>query len=143
MSYKNTFVKVSEDCPVLAAEIPVAKNSKKPAHVIQYEILTQNPYRFDHEELIWEVNVQQKEISKEVLESEGEEMKAQMFSKGHPCMRASALVKRYGFGAHYNEHGKIAVYPLGSPEYAQFLKQENIKVLAGMRSKKPETYGKN
>ncbi|MBK0401647.1 hypothetical protein I5M27_01540 [Adhaeribacter sp. BT258] len=136
MSYKNAFVKVSEDCPVTVAEIPVAKNGKRPAHFIQYEILTRNPYRFGHEELIWEVYVQQKEIPKEVLETEGEEIKAQLFSKGHPCMRASALVKRYGFGAHYDEAGKIAVYPLGSSEYQQLLAQENVKVLPGMRSKK-------
>ena len=137
MSYKNTFVKVSEDCPVSVAEIPVAKNGRKPAHVLQYEFLTQNPYRFNHEELIWEVYVQQKKIPQEVLESgEGAEIKAQLFSKGHPCMRASALVKRYGFGAHYNEEGKIAIYASGSPEYATFLQQETVKIVPGMRTKK-------
>ena len=137
MSYKNTFVKVSEDCPVASAEIPMAKNGKKPMHLIQYEILTQNPYRFGHEELIWEVYVQQKEIPQEIVESqEGEAIKTQLFSKGHPCMRASALVKRYGFGAHYNEAGKIAVYPLGSEAYQAFLEQDQVKVLAGMRTRK-------
>src|SRR5690349_19258091 len=124
MAYKNTFVKVSEDCPVAVAEIPVAKNGKKPLHVIQYELLIQNPYRFDHEELIWEVYVQQKGIPQKVLESqEGAEIKAALFSKGHPCMRASALIKRYGFGAHYNEAGKIAVYPSGSAAYLAFLEE--------------------
>ncbi|MFC5269270.1 DUF6157 family protein [Adhaeribacter terreus] len=136
MSYKNTFIKVSEDCPVVTAEIPLAKNGKKPAHLIQFELLTENPYHFDHEELIWEVYIRQKEIPQNVLESEGEEMKAHLFSKGHPCLRASALIKRYGFGAHYNEAGKIALFGLGSEEYEQFLKQKNVKVLAGMRTKK-------
>ena len=51
-------------------------------------------------------------------------------------MRASALVKRYGFGAHYNEAGKIAVYPLGSEAYQAFLEQDQVKVLAGMRTRK-------
>ena len=69
MSYKNTFVKISEDCPVVEAKIPLAKNGKKPMHLIQYELLTQNPYRFDHEELIWEVYVRQKELPLQVLES--------------------------------------------------------------------------
>lgn len=136
MCYQNTFIKVSEDCPVTSAEIPVAKNGRKSAHLLQYEFLTQNPYRFGHEELIWEVYVQQKEIPAEVVAAEGAEMKAQLFSKGHPCLRASALVKRYGFGAHYNEAGKIALYALGSPAYDQFLTQENVKVLPGMRSRK-------
>jgi hypothetical protein len=136
MCYKNTFIKVSDDCPVAEAEIPVAKNGKKPAHGIQYDLLTQNPYRFGHEELIWEVYIRQKEIPAEVLESEGEEIKQQLFSKEHPCLRASALVKRYSFGAHYNEAGKIAIYPLGSEYYQAYLNDDSIKVLAGMRTKK-------
>lgn len=137
MSYKNTFVKISEDCPVVVAEIPQKKNGKKPAHVIQFELLTENPYRFAHEELIWEVYVHHKEIPNEILESqEGAEIKEQLFSKGHPCMRASALVKRYGFGAHYNEQGKIAIFPAGSEEYEQFMQAKNVKKVPGMRNKK-------
>jgi hypothetical protein len=57
-------------------------------------------------------------------------------SEGHPCLRASALVKRYGFGAHYNEEGKIALYPADSAAYQAFLQDPSVKVLNGMKSKR-------
>lgn len=136
MSYKNAFVKVSEDCPVVAAEIPVAKNGKKTAHLIQYELLTEHPYTYDHEELIYEVYVRQKDIPAAILKKDKPKIWAELFSKGHPCMRASALVKRYGFGAHYNEAGKIAVFPMESKDYKAFLKNKEITLLPGMRSKR-------
>jgi len=136
MSYINTLIRVSEDCPVKESEIPVAKNSKKPAHLIQYELLTNKPYKFGHEELVFEVFVRQKEIPAAVLETDAEKIKEELFSKGHPCMRASALVKRYGFGAHYNEQGKIAIYPMESEAYQSLVADEGIKLVAGMRSKK-------
>ncbi len=136
MSYKNTFIKVSEDCPVSISEIPKEKVGKKPAHLIQYELLTNKPYTFDHESLIFEVYLQHKNIPKEITAQEKQEMWQQMFSKGHPCMRASALVKRYGFGAHYNDEGKIAIYPVESAAYKELLENASVKKLPGMKSKR-------
>jgi hypothetical protein len=87
-----------------------------PAHFIQYELLTEHPYQFDHEDLVYAVYVRQKGIPEEVLATDADTIRAELFSKGHPCLRASALTKRYGFGAHYNEAGKIGLYPVESPE---------------------------
>lgn len=136
MSYKNAFVKVSEDCPVTHSEIPVARNGKKTAHLIQYELLTAHPYTYDHEGLIYEVFVRQKEIPAAVLKKEKTKIWTELFSKGHPCMRASSLVKRYGFGAHYNETGKIAIFPMESKTYKAFLNDTTVQLLPGMRSKR-------
>ena len=136
MSYKNAFVQVSEDCPVSQSEIPVAKNGKKTAHLIQYELLTGQPYTYDHESLIYEVYVRRKEIPEALLKTDKPEIWAELFAKGHPCMRASSLVKRYGFGAHYNEEGKIAIYPMESRTYKAFLKDKTVQLFPGMRSKR-------
>ena len=136
MSYKNAFVKVSEDCPVAQSEIPVSKNGKKTAHLIQYELLTEHPYTYDHEELIYEVYIRQKDVPAAIQEKDKPKIWAELFSKGHPCMRASALVKRYGFGAHYNEAGKIAIFPMESNDYKAFLKDKQVTLLPGMRSKR-------
>lgn len=136
MGYIHTFIKISDDCPVGESEIPVARKGNKPAHLIQYELLKENPYRFGHEELVFEVFVRQKEIPAAVLETDAGKIKEELFSKGHPCLRASALIKRYGFGAHYNEYGKIAIYPMESEEYLVFITNKDIKLLAGMRTKR-------
>ena len=136
MSYSNVFIKVSEDCPVSRSEIPAVKRDAVPAHVIQYELLTEHPYQFGHEDLVYEVYVRQKGISEEVLANGAVKVREELFSKGHPCLRASALTKRYGFGAHYNEAGKIAIYPVESPEYGQFMQNEAVRKLPAMRNKK-------
>ncbi|MGV3587549.1 MAG: DUF6157 family protein [Adhaeribacter sp.] len=136
MSYKNTLIKVAVDCPVSKSEIPVAKTKNKPVHVFQYELLTAKPYTYNHEELVYQVFVLQKEIPAATLETDADKIKQELFSKGHPCMRASSLTKRYGWGAHYNQEGRIAIYPLESDEYKTLLEAENIKVVPAMKSKR-------
>ena len=136
MSYSNVFIKVSEDCPAGRSEIPVAKRETVPAHVIQYQLLTEHPYQFGHEDLVYEVYVRQKGISPAVPATDATKVREALFSKGHPCLRASALTKRYGFGAHYNEAGKIALYPVESPEYGQFMQNDAVRKLPAMRNRK-------
>lgn len=58
------------------------------------------------------------------------------FSKGQPCMRSSALVKRYGWGVHSDKEGKIAIYKMGSYDYKHLSSAENIKHIKGIRSSK-------
>jgi hypothetical protein len=45
-------------------------------------------------------------------------------------------VKNYGWGIHYNNQGKIAIYEVNSEMYNQLLKQDDITKLKGMRSKR-------
>jgi len=136
MGYTDTLIKVAADCPVCKSEIPVAKNKTKPAHLLQYELLIQKPYAYNHEELIYQVYVLQKEIPESVLETESENIKAELFSKGHPCMRASSLTKRYGWGAHYNQDGKIAIYPMESAAYQALIDSGKVKIVPAMKSKR-------
>ncbi len=135
MSYINTFIKIADDCPVNKSEIPVSKKDKKPLH-IQYELLKENPYKFDHEGLIYEVFIKHKEIPEDILEKDSERIKTELFSKGHPCLRASALTKRYGFGAHYDDKGRIAIYPMESAEYKAFIEDKTMKIIPAMKTKK-------
>ncbi|WP_309487767.1 DUF6157 family protein [Bacillus sp. SD075] len=58
------------------------------------------------------------------------------FSKSKACFRASPLVKNYGWGIHYNNQGKIAIYDVKSDRYSQLFNQVDITKLKGMRSKR-------
>lgn len=133
MSYRNTFIKVAEDCPVAESEIPVSKRASVPIHVFQYELLSKYPYKLNHEELIFEVYLRQNGYPENISDQEAENIREKLFSKGHPCLRASALTKRYGFGAHYDEDGKIALYPVESTEYISLMKKPGITKLSAMR----------
>ncbi|MGG6310607.1 DUF6157 family protein [Paenibacillus macerans] len=136
MSYKDTFIKVSPDCPADRGIVPESAKPGKPVHVIQYELLSQAPYRYDHEELLFEVHVRHKQIPDDVVQERRQEIWEALFSKSHPCLRASALPKKYGWGVHYDENGKIAIYGMDSPAYLRFASGEGgkVKVLSGMRT---------
>lgn len=139
MTYTNTFIQVAEDCPAAIGIVPTAKGNRIPIHVIQYELLSQNPYTFDHKELIFEVHIRRSGISQEDAQKRRAEIENDLFQKGHPCLRASALTKRYGWGAHYDENGKIALYAMESDRYQQFIQAvENgtVKLLGAFRNKR-------
>ena len=131
-TYYNTFIEVAEDCPVSQAEIPQAKGEKKTKAVIEYELIAKNPYKYSGDDIAFLAHALHREIPKEYWAEE----RIKFFSQGQPCLRASALGKRYGWGTYHNEDGKVALIPLESKEYNQFANAAGLKHLKAMRSKK-------
>ncbi|WNS46208.1 DUF6157 family protein [Paenibacillus sp. MMS20-IR301] len=138
MSYTDTFIRVAEDCPAETGTTPVSERPALPAHVIQYQLLSGSPYRYNHEELLYQVHVRHKAIPEAEWESRREEIWAGLFAKNHPCLRASMLPKRYGWGIHYDAEGRIALYAKESPEYDYYTSssEAGVKLLSAMRSKR-------
>ncbi|MEF2967581.1 DUF6157 family protein [Paenibacillus sp. M1] len=138
MSYKNTFILISPDCPVNEGVIPVTAKDSKPVHVIQYELLAEHPYQYDYPELLFETHIRHKRIPEQEVQERRQEIWEELFAKKHACLRASALPKRYGWGVHYDEEGKIAIYGADSAEYKSFAEapEGGIQLLYGMRSRK-------
>jgi hypothetical protein len=130
-NYINTFIEVAEDCPVKAAEIPPQKEEKTAAN-IQFEMVAHNPYKYSSDDVLFQVYATKNKLSGSKLKEEREKF----FSKGQACFRSSPLTKRYGWGVHNNEKGKIAIYPIESPEYKKFVKDKNLEHTRGMRSKR-------
>ncbi|WP_191561209.1 DUF6157 family protein [Metabacillus idriensis] len=52
------------------------------------------------------------------------------------------LLKKYGWGFHFYEAGKIALYGIESPEYKQFMEQKggDLKLLNAMRNSRKNEY---
>ena len=121
MSYTNTFIQAAADCPVEMGVVPPLKKESKTAHRIQYELLSENPYKFTQGELIYAVHLQHKQIPERDSELHGAEIREELFAKNHPCLRASMLPKKHGWGVHYDESGRIAIYPMESEAYRQFV----------------------
>ena len=117
MSYRDTFILVAEDCPVRAGVVPTARGEAKTVPVLQHELLTQNPYGLTQDDLLFTAHVRHKAIPADVLVAEGEAIRAAFFAKPHPCLRASALPKRYGWGVHYDAQGRIALYGADTDDY--------------------------
>lgn len=136
MNYQETFITVAPDCPVEESVVPTMRGQKKSIHLIQYELLTQNPYTFTGQELIFETHVRRLGLSDAEIEKRRNEIWEELFAKPHACLRASALPKKYGWGFHYDTDGKIGIYALESDAYQKFSTDDHINQLAAMRSKR-------
>lgn len=120
MSYTATFIQVADDCPVRSGVVPRAKGEAKSIALLQYELLSEHPYRYTHEDLVFEVHVRHKGVA--VGGPDGacaETIRAELFAKSQPCLRASPLPKSYGWGIHYDGQGRIAVHAMESEAYAR------------------------
>lgn len=131
-NYYNTFIEVADDCPVDKAEVP-PERSRKTKVRMQYELISENPYEFTSDDLIFHIYAQRHDIP----ESKREEEREAYFAKGRACLRSSSLGKRYGWGIHYDEDGKMALYGIESDEYQMFAKDENLEHHKAMRSSRP------
>ncbi|MEN8239243.1 MAG: DUF6157 family protein [Actinomycetota bacterium] len=123
-NYYDTFIRVAEDCPVDRAEVPPARDPRTSAQ-IQYEMLSGNPYGYSSDDVLYAANGERRGISRE-----------EFFSKGQPCFRSSPLTKRYGWGIHSDEEGRIALYAVESKRYDDLSQDNSNKQLAAMRSKR-------
>jgi len=129
-NYYNTFIEISDDCPVFESEIPKERGGNKTVALLQFEMIAHNPYQFTSDEVLFNIHALRKDLPP------NEENKQEFFSKGQACFRASPLGKRYGWGIHFDENGKMALYNLDSPEYQNLKADPNLKHVKAMRNKK-------
>ncbi|MBP7961123.1 MAG: hypothetical protein KBG20_15955 [Caldilineaceae bacterium] len=131
-NYFNTLIEIAEDCPATAGEIPPIKGDKRSVANLEFEMLHGHPYEFTSDDVLFAVHATRKEIPEEDLA----EARAVFFSKGQPCFRAAPLTKRYGWGIHSDESGKIAMFGVESPEYERLVADESVIKTKAMRSKR-------
>ncbi|WP_339922459.1 DUF6157 family protein [uncultured Cyclobacterium sp.] len=131
-NYQNTFIEVADDCPVDKAETPPMKGNKITVAYRQFALLNEAPYKYTSDEVLFQVYANKNDL----IQAEYQEACVEFFSKGQPCFRASPLTKRYGFGIHSNEEGKIALFGIETEEYAKFIADDSIEKVKAMRSKR-------
>ena len=137
MGFRDTFIQVAADCPATRGVVPIGKGDRKPVHVLQYELLAGHPYRYTHADLLFEVHVRHKAVQDGELRARAPEIRAELLAKPHPCLRASLLPKKYGWGVHYDGDGRISLYPVDSEDYRRFTRPGGVANLVGaMRSKR-------
>lgn len=132
MKITDTFIAIADDSPATMSTVPPAGDSERTIARLHYELLSDHPYEFDLDSFNFEVYCLKNRIAPDHREAH----RQAFLAKGHPCMRASPLTKSYGFGAHYNGSGKIAIYPVDSIAYTKFLGDPGVKVEKAMRAKR-------
>lgn len=131
----NQFIEIAPDCALKESVIPLNKGLKKSIATIEYELLSNKPYVYTLQELKFLTYVQQKQISPIELKTQRKQLLEEFLTKPYACMRASPLTKKYGWGAHYDESGKIAIYGVGSKEYRRLVVDSTVNKFFALRSK--------
>jgi hypothetical protein len=128
-NYSNTLILASSDCPVRAGTVP-----GKPGTIaaIQYEMLSQAPGQMSSDDLLFAVEARRKGVKDGDLAA----FRKAFFAKPQACLRASPLVKSYGWGIHHDPDGKIALVGCETEAYGTLVENPSIKKVAGMRSRR-------
>jgi hypothetical protein len=103
-------------------------NGKRSIAEIQYAMLVEQPYRFTQDEVLFESSAERRagELGNRTA----------FFARPQACLRCSPLVKRWGWGIHFDSEGKAAAYAKGSEEYAALAQDSSLAQTRGMRSRR-------
>lgn len=119
-NYRDTLITASADTPVTAATIPERQGTVAGA---QHALLADRPYAMTSDDLLHAAH----------LARGGDKDRATFFAKPQACLRASPLVKQFGWGIHHDGEGRVALVAMESDDYARLLADPEVKKTPGMR----------
>jgi hypothetical protein len=128
-NYTDVLILPSEDCRARVATVPDKAGS---VALMLYERITDAPYTLESDDLLSTVAALRKDIPFE----EHALFRAEFFSKDQACLRASPLVKSFGWAVHHNSDAKIALIDPASARFAELSHDASIKQVTGMRNKR-------
>lgn len=129
-NYLNSFIEVAEDTKAVSGTVPLSKGDKKTVAEMQYELISNNPYKYTSDEVLFLVFATRNDLT----ENEYTAAREAFFSKGQACFRASPLTKSYGYGVHFDKDGKMALYGMETKQYQDFSENTSLQRVKAMRS---------
>lgn len=131
-NYFNTFILVADDCIADIGLIPPIKGDSRSIANIQFDLISNNPYTCTSDDILFMIFANKMDL----LEDEYADERFKLFSKGQACLRSSPLTKRYGWGIHFNEFGKVALFGIETDNYHEFMQDSNVTKVKALRSKR-------
>ena len=128
-NYRDTLILPSPDCAAASATVPAKPDS---VAALQHARLASNPYRLTSDDVVFGVHADRKSIA----EDDRGAARMEFFSKGQPCLRASPLVKTFGWALHHDGEGRVSLIDPASAQFADLKDRADITKLHGMRSKR-------
>lgn len=135
VDYTDTFIAVAPDTTATTGVVPQPRGGAATVASATFGLLSGKPYHLRSSDVIFEVWATRQGLSEHARGS----ARAEYFAKPRACLRASDLGKRYGWGIHADQDGRIALYAVDSPEYEALAAgrapdDRPVKVTAAMRS---------
>ncbi len=133
MNYYSTFISVADDCPVDVAEVPPAARGRMTAAQIHLVMARDEAGTYTQEQILFRAHLNAKGLNPSEHPEHGETWE-KFFSRGQPCLRTSPLAKRYGWGIHFDEAGRVTAVPMQSQAYGRLASDSQARQLKAMRS---------
>jgi hypothetical protein len=118
-NYTDTLITASPDSPVSAGTIPEKRGT---VAAVQHALLAK-AYKMTSDDLLYA----------SYRERGGDKARDEFFAKPQACLRASPLVKQFGWGVHHDGEGRIALFAMESADYRRLLDDPAVKKTPGMR----------
>lgn len=136
VDYVNTFILVADDTSASHGAAPPIREPNPSIPARQFAIIYAHPYRYTSGDVIFEVYADRTGIPQSRRKAAREEY----FSKGRPCLRASDLGKKYGWGIRCDGQGQLALIGMETPEYSAFVERAtanaDLTIVKAMRSRR-------
>jgi hypothetical protein len=126
-NYFNTFIAASADCKAVNGTEPAKADTIAGR---QYRLIADHPYGHTSDDVLFEVF----SLRNAVPEDGKVAAREAFFARSQACLRASPLVKQFGWGIHHDANGKVALYGVETEAYRGFLKDKRLTIVHGMRS---------
>ncbi len=128
-NYTDTLILPATDCRAAQAEVPT-----KPGTIgaMQHAALIAAPYGLTSDDLIVTVLTARKGL----VEAEIPAFRATFFSKGQACLRASPLVKTYGWALYHDAEARVALIDPASARFGELSADAGITKVRSMRSRR-------
>lgn len=132
----NTLIRVAEDCPARTGEEPPLHGGKVTVAGLQYEMIANAPYKFTSDDVIFATSVAGRQLGAKAGAKAYSLARNVFFSKGQACLRASGLGKRFGWGIHADDDGRVAIYAVDSEGYEALARDPKVAQTRATRSKR-------
>ncbi len=131
-NYVSTFIEVAEDCPAEVGEVPPSTGRTTTVAELQYRLVAGQPYAHTSDDVIFEVHAVREGIAAEDRPARREAF----FARDQAFLRASPLAKRYGWGIHHDQAGRVALIAVDSDAYRELAGDDSLRHLRAMRSRR-------
>ena len=99
---------------------------------LQHGVLSAQPYGLTSDELLFEVHALRSGIAPDRRVRERDAF----FGTPKACLRASPLVKRYGWALHHDVAGRVALVAPQTDAYRRLAEGVDVCVVPGMRNRR-------
>jgi hypothetical protein len=131
-------VLVAEDCVAATGTAPAPDRATRTVAEIQYEMIAAAPFAWTEDDVLFESWWRRREFPDgEPTPQEKQRAREEFLARPRPCLRASPLPMRYGWGLLFDEQDRVALCPVDCEQYQQLAcGQGGVEVQKSFRSRR-------